>query len=731
VQDRHAEDQSAVLHMCTGALTINFTSIPRSVDLGPFQHVMHWLVNAAVRAGIPGAKTANIASNTPVNAAWEQLARELRMPESALAAALAPALRMRLADFERGETKAARLVPEKVARKHGVFALRESDRELTVASSDPQDYEAERDLGFASGRRIAFELAAPSTINDHLAGGYSADRIVENLLASSDSTLADAVRVVEDLAPEVVHQAEVESAPLVKLANLILSEAVVQRASDIHIEPGGSKGGVVRFRIDGVMRQHMVLPAAAVSRIVSRIKVLGKLDIADRMRPQDGRARIQVLNKAYDLRISTVPTRDAEKAVIRILRPDMAKTLADVGLAAYELQRVRQLIGQRDGIVVVTGPTGSGKTTTLYAALSDVATSEVNVMTVEDPVEYELAGVTQIQVEPKRNVTFASALRSILRQDPDVIFVGEIRDSETAEVAAQAAATGHLVLATLHTNDAMSAVSRLSDLGLDRATIASVLRGAVAQRLVRRVCPDCVETIAGPLKEVEARLAAQFGMSPTHRAVGCAKCNQTGYRGRIPIVEVAVVSTTMMDQIVAGATAQALQRMAVTQGMRPLREVVLDHVRKGETTLEEVERVLGEVAEDAPAGAPAAPCILFADDDPVLRHLATAILESGGYRVKQARDGAEALTLLDGDDDFALVITDLRMPGMSGDALVRALRGKPKTAMLPVIVLTGADEHDTEVEVMDAGADDYIRKPIDPPRFIARVKAALRRAGVS
>ncbi len=716
---------------CARADTTNFTESTASFAFSPFNIVMHWLVNAAVRAGLPGAKTANIAPNTALDAAWERLARELRMTEGALASAIAPTLRMRIADFERAEAKAARLVPEKVARKHGVFALRESDRELTVASSDPQDYEAERDLGFASGRRIVFELAAPTSITDHLTGGYSADRIVEHLLAAADSTLADAVRVVEDMEPEVVEQGDVESAPLVKLANLILSDAVVQRASDIHIEPGGTKGGVVRFRIDGVMRQHMVLPSAAVNRIVSRIKVLGKLDIADRMRPQDGRARIQVLNKSYDLRISTVPTRDAEKAVIRILRPDMAKTLADVGLQDYELRRIRQLIGQRDGIVVVTGPTGSGKTTTLYAALSDVATSEVNVMTVEDPIEYELAGVTQIQVEAKRNVTFASALRSILRQDPDVIFVGEIRDNETAEVAAQAAATGHLVLATLHTNDAMSAVSRLSDLGLDRATIASVLRGSVAQRLVRRLCVDCAEKISGPLKEREERLAATFGMTPEYRAVGCAKCNQTGYRGRIPVVEVATVSSSMMDQIVGGATAQALQRMAVTQGMRPLREVALEHVRKGETCLEEVERVLGEVADDGPAATPHAPCILFADDDAVLRHLATTILESGGYRVRQACDGAEALALIESGEDFALVITDLRMPGMGGDSLVKELRSKVQTAMLPVIILTGADERDTEVELMDAGADDYIRKPIDPPRFIARVKAALRRAGVS
>ena len=692
---------------------------------------MHWLATAAARAGIPGATTANIPQTAVLAAAWEQLARELRLSESALAARVAPTLRVPLADFESAQTSASRLVPEKLARQHGVFALRESDRELAVASSDPHNYEAERDLGFASGRRIVFELAAPSTISDHLRGGYSADRIVENLLNAADSTLADAVRVVEDMEPELVVTAEIESAPIVKLANLILSDAVVQRASDIHIEPGGMRGGVVRFRIDGVMRQHMALPVVAVTRIVSRIKVLGKLDIADRMRPQDGRARIQVLNKSYDLRISTVPTRDAEKAVIRILRPDTAKTLSDVGLQRHELQRVRQLVGQRDGIVVVTGPTGSGKTTTLYAALSDVATSEVNVMTVEDPIEYELAGVTQIQVETRRNVTFASALRSILRQDPDVIFVGEIRDPETAEVAAQAAATGHLVLATLHTNDAMSAVSRLSDLGLDRATIAAVIRGAVAQRLVRRVCKECVQEIAGALTENEERLAAQFEVTPTFRTVGCTNCNQTGYRGRIPIVEVAIVSPSMLEQISAGATALQLQRAAISQGMRPLRDVALESVRQGETTLAEVERVLGEVADDGPVAPAARATILVADDDPMLRHLATSILETGGYRVRQARDGAEALSIIESGEEIALVITDLHMPGLGGDGLVKQLRSRMQTATLPVIILTGSDEHDMEVHLMDAGADDYIRKPIDPPRFLARAKAALRRAGVS
>jgi type II secretory ATPase GspE/PulE/Tfp pilus assembly ATPase PilB-like protein len=695
---------------------------------------MHWLVNAATRAGLAGATAVTVSTGTPLGKAWELVARELRLDQDGLAARIAPVLRMKLADFDRAETKAKRLLPERVARRYHVHAMRETDRELFVASSDPNNYDAEQDIAFASGRRVVFELASPMAIDRALGGAYSADGLVESLLNNADATLADAVRVLEEDEPESVTEQEIESAPIVKLTNLILSDAVHQGASDIHIEPGGAKGGAVRFRVDGVMRQHMALPMAAVNRIVSRIKVLGKLDIADRMRPQDGRTRIQVSNRAYDLRISTVPTRDAEKAVIRILRPDTARSLDDVGLLGPELQRFRQLIGYRDGIVIVTGPTGSGKTTTMYAAISDVADGQVNVMTVEDPIEYELTGITQIQVETKRGVTFASALRSILRQDPDVIFVGEIRDHETAEVAAHAAATGHLVLATLHTNDAMSSVSRLVDLGLDRTTITAVLRGALAQRLVRRLCAQCKEVIVGGYTEAEERLAAQFGLYPTMRPIGCDQCNHTGYRGRLPICEVAVVTPAMGEQIGGGATAPQLQRLAVAQGMRPLREVALERVRMQETTLEEIERVLGEVADDVDTAAvvPAGPpTILLVDDDVMLRHLATSILESGGYRVVAAEDGGDALQIVDSGRDIALVVTDLRMPGMDGEAVLKRLRSKVTTAMLPIIVLTGSDEHDAEVRLMDAGADDYIRKPIDPPRFLARVKAALRRAGVS
>jgi type II secretory ATPase GspE/PulE/Tfp pilus assembly ATPase PilB-like protein len=457
--------------------------------------------------------------------------------------------------------------------------------------------------------------------------------------------------------------------------------------------------------------------------VVSRIKVLAKLDIADRMRPQDGRARIQIENKTFDLRVSTVPTRESEKAVIRILRSDTARKLEDMGMAESELTRIKQLLSHKEGIVVVTGPTGSGKTTTLYAALKEIANGEVNVITVEDPVEYELAGITQIQVETKRGVTFASALRAVLRQDPDVIFVGEIRDSETAQIAVQAAMTGHLVLATLHTNDAASAVSRLSDLGLDRPSISATLRGALAQRLLRRLCSQCALPVTnGELPDSEASLSTRSGVKPTKRAVGCPSCGGTGYRGRVPVLEVFTTTPALATSIARGATVLELQEAAIAGGMRLLRQTALEKVGLGITTLSEVDRVVG-IGEGS-----AIQRVLVVDDDPVQRKLAKAMLEQSGFQVTEADDGDKAQALFDaGAEPYQLVITDLCMPKMNGDMLLTHIRQHHGP---PVIVLTGSEDGESEARIIELGADDYVRKPFDPPRFVARVKAALRRAAM-
>jgi type II secretory ATPase GspE/PulE/Tfp pilus assembly ATPase PilB-like protein/CheY-like chemotaxis protein len=706
----------------------------------------HWLGDAAARAGLKGSSALLIPSGASSMDAWEIGARAFSTTPTELASRLAPSLGIRAANFDAADPTALRLVPERLARKYGVYPLRDGDREIVVATSDPQNIECEQALAFAAGRRVVFEVAPPHLVNQAINSGYAADRSVDALAAHLDSDLIDAVRVVEEERPEAITSRDVDTGPVVRLTNLILRDAVTRRASDVHIEPGEGNG-VVRFRIDGVIRQFMQLHLSALNRVVSRIKVLAKLDIADRLRPQDGRARIEVDSTLVDLRVSTVPIRGAEKVVIRVLRPDANKTLDDVKLAPVELARLRKLMAHRDGIVLVTGPTGSGKTTTMYAALRELAHGDVNIMTVEDPVEYQLPEISQIQTDAKRDITFASALRAILRQDPDVIFVGEIRDLETAAIAVQAAMTGHLVLATLHTNDAASAVARLLDLGLEPSAVAATIRGSLAQRLVRRVCEECARRAGKDLTDDETRLAALFGVPPTVRAVGCSRCGNTGYYGRIPINEVAVFTPQMAEQILQGASTPALQRLCVSSGMRTLRTTGIERVTQGETTLAEIERVVGgdeppdtgtatvSTPDDTSSGA-AGPvdvaglgaAILVVDDDPVQRLLLTATLEKQGYRVSASTDGVGAMEWISAGEECALVLTDLHMPGMDGDVLIRTLRADPRTVALPIIVLTGSEQKDRESELIDVGADDYLRKPVDPTRLLARVRAVLRRS---
>lgn len=690
---------------------------------------LHWLADVAQRAGIGPPDGVVIANTATVAEVWPAIASACGIDEATLGAKVAVHFRLGMANLATAESRTQRLLPERLVRKHLVFPLRETDRHVVVATGNPTDMAAEQDIGFAAGRQVTFEVGTPRAIAAAIETSYAPERVVDGLLQRVTAGSMIDVQVIEDVGPGAVAAQEVEAAPVIKLTNIILRDAMLSGASDIHLAPG-REGGTVRLRIDGVLRPHLDLPTVAMNRVISRIKVMGKLDIADRLRPQDGRARVQISGRMMDLRISTVPTRDSEKAVIRLLDPQAAKRLDDLRIPAPELARFRRLLGYRDGIVVVTGPTGSGKTTTLYAALQEIATSDVNITTVEDPVEYELAGITQIQVETKRGVTFASALRSILRQDPDVILLGEIRDLETAEVAVQAALTGHLVLSTLHTNDAAGAVIRLADLGLDRSKIASALRGAIAQRLVRRTCVECAAPIVGALSPDEQMLATRYGVTPTVRAAGCATCGGTGYRGRLPVQEVMILGGAMERLITEGAASADLQKAAVAGGMRSMRDVALESVRAGHTTLREVDRVLGETGtEDPPVAATGAAHVLLVDDDAVNRTIARVLLEKGGFRVSEADDGIAALECLAATSDVRLMVLDLDMPRLGGLEVLQRLRGTVVTATLPVIVLTGSTTEASELEAMELGADDYVRKPVDPARFLARVKAVLRRAG--
>lgn len=684
----------------------------------------HWLADLMGLA----PEASGLKPTTPVVEAYRLVAELSGIGEEELARRVSTRYRLPVADLSRVTPAVLALIPEKVARRYTAVPLLLTDRQITVAVADPSDLDLEQALGFATGRTPVFEIAPPSALVKLIEDTYAPERLVERLLNGVGLEMSDQVVLLEEAVPEAVSTQEIDATPVVKLTNLILHEAVRLGASDIHLEPG-TEGGTVRFRVDGVMRTIMKVPTAVLGRVVPRIKIMGKLDIADRLRPQDGRARLKVQGATLDLRISTVPTRDAEKAVIRLLDPRNARQLEALEIMPPELTRIRRLFGYREGIVVVTGPTGSGKTTLLYAALRELATGDVNIMTVEDPVEYELPGLTQIQVETKRELTFATALRSILRQDPDVVFVGEIRDQETAEVAVQASLTGHLVLSTLHANDAVGSVARFLDLGIDKAKIAATLRGSVAQRLARRACPDCAQPIEGALTPEETRLATRYGVQPLVRVTGCTTCSMSGYRGRLPLLEVLISNPTFEQRVATGATAAELHKAASTAGFRSLRENAVERVRLGQTTLQEVARVLGDGDAQEEERTPGGQHILLVDDDQINRSIARSVLEKNGFRVAEAENGAVAMSMLGGVNDYSLMVLDVDMPVMGGRDVLAKVRQSVTTAGLPILVLTGTSSDEAEAQLMEEGADDFIRKPLEPARFVARVKAALRRAG--
>jgi type II secretory ATPase GspE/PulE/Tfp pilus assembly ATPase PilB-like protein/CheY-like chemotaxis protein len=691
----------------------------------------HWLVRIAERAGLSRTERLDVPPDTSMDNAWGTVARAIGLSEGQLAEVVAQYFRLKVADLHAIDPNAFLLVPEAMARKHLIFPLAETDRHLVVATADPTDVEAERLLGFTSGRQAVFEVASPRAIKEAIDERFPPDRTLENLLGTleMDDYSEDAVRLIEEMGPEAISAGDVDAAPVVRLTNLIIRDGIAQGASDLHIEPG-RKMGVVRYRVDGVLRKHMDLPMPALNRVVSRIKILSRMDIADRLRPQDGKARVRVKSQAYDLRVSTLPAAGAEKCVIRVLDSNVSVMLENMNVPAPELTRFRQLLSNRHGIVMVTGPTGSGKTTTLYGALKELADGKVNIMTVEDPIEYELPSITQTQVETRQGLTFAAALRSILRQDPDVILVGEIRDRETAHTAVEAAMTGHLVLATVHANDAVNAVPRLADLGLQYSAIAATLRGALAQRLLRKVCAACAESVRGILTPDEQRLTERHGVEPVVRAVGCSECGFTGYRGRLPVPEVMVVGPRLAAAIEARKGAATLGHLAEQGGMRSMHEVGLDWVRQGKTTLVEIERVLGTVVEEKEATkkSQGPPRILLVDDDEGARITMRTLLQSEGFEILEADGGHAAVDILKVDPGFSLVILDLRMPGLDGRQVLDLIRGSVDTAALPVMIRTGAGTERDEAVLLDAGADDFVMKSVDSARFVARVKAVIRRS---
>jgi len=643
--------------------------------------------------------------------------------------------------------------PESLCNDFGFVPIDEKNGELIIATGNPMDFEALDALQFKLGERVRAIFARPDVIRKKIRDFYQGDAALEDAMTGLGG---DELGVEDDEEKEETDLAAVrkgvDESPIIKLVNGIFVQAMKMGSSDIHIE-AGDRISLVRMRVDGRLRKAIQYPTKIHHIAISRIKIMSKLDISNTRTPQDGRLKIKLWGKSIDVRVSTLPALFGEKCVMRIL--DKSGLSLDLDLLGFEKrgdQRIRECIARPNGAVLVTGPTGSGKTTTLYSFLNHINDSETNIVTVEDPVEFQLKGVNQVQVNAKAGMTFSAALRSILRQDPDVVMLGEIRDEETAEIAMHAAQTGHLVLSTLHTNDAPSTVSRLVEMGIPPAVAASSINMIVAQRLARRLCKHCKK------KElVPQGIAERFGFPEgfeLYVPVGCKECMNIGYKGRVGVHEVLYVTGRLSEMISREASDRDLAHAAREEHMYALFEDGLDKALQGITSMDEVlrnslpledfklsdrlnaEGRLMSLGDEMQAAANAMSSkksnsdqktILVVDDSKSIRNLVKFVLQSEGYDVIEAEDGQQGWdTTQRMGTQIDLVLTDYEMPNMTGPELVTKIREQVCYNGIAVVMLTSRRDEDDEVLGLESGADDYIFKPLEPMKLQARVRKMLK-----
>lgn len=642
--------------------------------------------------------------------------------------------------------------PEKLCLSYNFIPLSHNETDIMIATGDPLDVNMLNALGFKLGKRIIPRFTRPDHIHRKISEVYqdsdaAFDAAMEDL--DDEHTLTQEMDTATESANLDELKRGAEDSPIIKLVNGVIVQAMKIGSSDIHIEPG-ERQSVVRLRVDGRLRPMLRFPSKAHALVASRIKIMSKLDIANARTPQDGRTRIKLWGRSYDMRISTLPAMHGEKVVMRILdKGGLALNLDVLCFEESAYKHIRECIGQSTGAVLVTGPTGSGKTTTLYSFLHHIKDEEMNLITIEDPVEFQIEGINQVQVNPKAGMTFATVLRSILRQDPDVVMVGEIRDEETAEIALHAAQTGHLVLSTLHTNDAPSTITRLLDMGIEPMMLSSSLNLIVAQRLVRRLCPKCRKQVK-PAPELAEKLDIPEGIV-FYDKVGCKSCMDIGYKGRLGIHEVLYVNDRMRKLIGRGAADRELMHVAREEGMFTMFEDGLSKVLSGQTSIAEVMRVcqhpedykvsehldenqqlisfgelqrLRDKAQLQESVATDQQTVLIVDDSSSVRNLVEFILDADGYKVIQAEDGQQAWNMLQRIKPN-LVLTDYEMPNMSGVELLQRMREQERFNNVPIIMLTARKGEEDEVFGLKAGADDYIGKPVEPLKLQARVRKIL------
>jgi len=624
--------------------------------------------------------------------------------------------------------------------------------ELVIATGNPMNFAALDTLQFKLGERIKPVFARPDVLQKKIRDLYQGNAAFDEAMSGLDNDASfDTVYEDQHVGDIAALKKGADESPIIKLVNGIMVQALKLGASDIHIE-AGERTSIVRMRVDGRLQVALQFPVKAHPIVISRIKITSKLDISNTRTPQDGRTRIKLWGKAYDMRVSILPSFYGEKAVLRIL--DKSGLSLDLDILGFEKladQRVRESISKPTGAVLVTGPTGSGKTTTLYSFLNHINEEGSNLITVEDPVEFQLKGINQVQVNAKAGMTFAAALRSILRQDPDIVMVGEIRDEETAEIALHAAQTGHMVLSTLHTNDAPSTITRLIEMGIKSTMLASSLNLVVAQRLARRLCPKCKKK-ARPDAEFCERFGVPDGLE-FYKPVGCKACMNIGYKGRIGIHEVLYVNDRMREMIAREASVQDLMQAAREDGMFCLFEDGINKALAGITSIEEVLRnsappegfrldqrldehgalmSVGESLRQKDKAHSQAnlytgkQTVMIVDDSKSIRSLVKFVLQSEGYDVLDAEDGQQGWDMLQRlSGSISLVLTDFEMPNMNGPELVKRIRENAAYDHIPVVMLTSRKDEEDEVFGLESGADDYIGKPVEPMKLQARVRKVL------
>jgi type IV pilus assembly protein PilB len=704
-----------------------------------------YLGELLVRAGVVDAagldRVISLSANEP-QSLGRAVAGAGLADEGAVAAAIATALRLEHFDGEAPRIDAAvtALLPAAFCAKNRVAPISADAKTIRVAITDPMDYSTLKDVEFRTARKAIPVVVTQSWLEEVLLRLFPVDAAAFNYDMLEALPPGGEVENTPDHEYELVDPAtlakDVRLPPIVKLVNLVLTDAAKAGASDVHIEPHES-AMQVRQRVDGLLRDVLSIPQHLQAATISRLKIMSGMDIAERRKPQDGRSRLRYNGRRIDLRVSAMPTQFGEKIVIRLLGSDKPLwTLDQLDLSESNRRLLGSFLGSAQGMILVTGPTGSGKSSTLYSAVNTIKSKANNIITLEDPIEIQIPGVNQMQVNVRAGVTFASGLRSVLRQDPNVILVGEIRDRETAEIAIGAAQTGHLLLSTLHTNDAVATLTRLGDLGVEPFMLSASLLGVVAQRLVRRVCPSCAipqPPSPGSLAKVGAVPADAQWMAGS----GCDDCGQSGYKGRIAIHEVFAINDELRGLIASRAAEHVIKRAAVRAGMRTLLDDGIEKAARGSTTLDEVLRVVAsgdsnEAAREVPvASAAISPLppvaggrVLVVEDSATIATVVKYFLELEGFDVSLAVDGSEGLKVAR-QDHPDVIVADVNMPGISGVDMVKALRDGGCRAR--ILMLTSESTVDRETDAFAAGADDYLVKPVEPRRLAARVKALRQR----